>query len=463
MRIFLVISVLLLVLAEAESKLPLNKMKGNIAECVYNSIYPTMGKIIGEYNLANGIDHIDILRDASGKITKCTITDSKFGNARLQYVKNPKTGKKDIQQMSDEWILQNLEMLNTIDLAKSNFDQKIKNKILKARNRGEYKRLMGLVKSGVCKKRIFNLKIHDDGSINTGYHEVVSDGKGKVKTTPIKKDKYANRFINPSKSKSMDAGDKKLLDKIHECTAKTVCPKGDIKCINITKGKLAKSPKSINALMAKASSDILTHTSGTTQKKNTVKNPKQKPNPKKIKQGTRFKSMANAARKSSVYTLLKSVGKPVGRQAAKMSVILLKSVPFVGVAAQVAWDMHVSSQLDEHGRKIDGLEKKTKVNEANIEANKADIMYNRAAIQRLNEEFSILGDSIAENKVQIAQLANQLLLTDEKVEGLSNDISIVASNLSVVASVAQENAKKIEQIKLPKAHIKSNGKNRLQV
>lgn len=455
---YIVVLLLLNSFMWGEGKLPLPKIKGNIAECVYSSIYPSLGKIQGEYNLVNGIDHIDVLRDSFGKISKCTITDSKFGNANLGWVVNPKTGIKDIQQMSDEWIVQNLEKLNSKDLSKSNFDQKTKNKIIKARNNGEYKRLIGLVKSGVCKKRVFNLKFHDDGSVNTGYHEVHNDGKGKVKTTPVTKDKYANRFINPNKFKNMDAGDKKLLEKVHDCTAKTVCAKGDIQCINIAKGQLAKNPKSINSIMAKSSSTVLPKTLPNKSNVHTkaTKTSKIKPSSTKVgkginKIGKKVKNIgkiaAKAARRSSTYTLMKSMGKPIGKTAMRMSMSALKAIPIIGVFAQVAWDMHISNELDKHDRQISQNSNAIITNAEDINNNRNEIMYNRSLIQRLEEEYSILGDAINGNRLQISQLAGGLVETNYKVAGLSSEINIVASNLAIVSEVVEKNTKEIEKLK----------------
>ncbi len=95
--------------------LPLNKVKGNIAECVYDGLQSTIGKIYGEYNVINGIDHI-LVKRSGGKITDCIITDSKFGTARLAGERlDLQSGMKDLDQLSNRHLLQILDRLDTGD------------------------------------------------------------------------------------------------------------------------------------------------------------------------------------------------------------------------------------------------------------------------------------------------------------------------------------------------------------
>ena len=420
--------------------LPLNKTKGNIAECVYESIYPAVGKIAGEYNLANGIDHINILRDkAGGKIIKCTITDSKFGNAKLATDRlDMVTGVKNVQQMSDKWILQNLEKLNTMDLSKSKLDPQTKNKILKARNNGEYKRLMGLVKSGVCEKRLFNLKFHDDGRINTGYHEVISDGNNRVRTKPITKDTYANRLINPAQKGTMDVRDKKLLDKAYECTAKTICPKGDMNCISDKKAKFYKNPKSVKPIMERASSS----SSG---KKIPLKNSQTKISFRNKQKNIPKNTISRSARVSSV-KIVKSIGtKTVLKAGAKGTAkgafaSIASKLPYVGIAAQVAWDAYIGYKLEVHDEKL-------KVNTQNIQSNSQEIALNAQYINKLLREQEILGINIDENTQQIQKLFGKLFTSEGRIETIDSQIIQIMTQTAGMSQQISENRQEIQKVK----------------
>ncbi|MCK5538182.1 MAG: hypothetical protein KAI79_15250 [Bacteroidales bacterium] len=399
---------------EGSQVLPSSKIKGNIAECVYRGLYPTVGKIVGEYNFANGIDHIDVKRNSFGKITKCTITDSKFGNAKLGKVLNPKTGLKDIQQMSDEWILQNLQKLNTMDLVKSKLDQTTKNKIMKARNNGEYKQLQGLLKSGVCKKRVFNLKFHDDGLINTGYHDVKNDGKGVVKTRPIKKDKYANRLINPTKGK-LDAGDIKLRELVYDCTATHICPKNSPSCVSKMKVKLYKSPKAVNSMILKASSDGL-------------------PKNNSIKSANSSRKVTKVLKAKTVRSLSASVAKKTALKGAAKGLAagIASKLPFVGIAAQIAWDAYLGYKIEMH--------------DAKIENNENNIQVNADSISRLEQESEVFGMKIDNNTYKISALMQELSMHTLQLEMLDEQISTLTFKMINMQTDVNQNTKKIEAI-----------------
>jgi hypothetical protein len=140
-------------------------------------------------------------------------------------------------------------------------------------------------------------------------------------------------------------------------------------------------------------------------------------------------------------------GKSSSMVALKVAGSFAKAIPIIGIAAQVAYDMKISSDIENNRQGIANNAENINKNADNIEKNTDEIYYNRKLIQRLNEEFSILGDAVVTNKLQISQLAEQLVETDQRIEGLSSEIGVVAENLAVVAEVVQGNAKKIEQLK----------------
>ena len=201
MRVILVI-ISILIFVDAKS---ISKVKGDITECVYNKLNPSIGKIHREYNLANGIDHVLVKRDSLGKIQKCIITDSKYGSSKLaSNRKDLSTGNRDMHQMSDTWILQNLDRLISVDLENSNFDQTTKNKIKKARENGSIAELRNLVKKGVCKKKVFNLDFDDRGRISTRYYEIKNIDNKMVymtKTSGSNTTNYTNKMIDPYRTK----------------------------------------------------------------------------------------------------------------------------------------------------------------------------------------------------------------------------------------------------------------------
>jgi len=233
-----------------------NKLKGNIAECVYNNINKISGQVYGEFNLVNGIDHILVKRDYTGKIINCTITDSKYGLSGLAKNRlNIQTGEKNIHQLSQIWINQNLEKLINNDLETSKFDKKIKNKILKARKNGYYKELKALIKNKKCKKRIFGLKFDSLGKINTSYKEAIDIDDKTVKTRKVLgsyKTNYSNKTINPYLNDLSDY-DKKVINIVNHCTANEICLKNDGYCKNKIIKKLKRSPKLIKSVILKNS------------------------------------------------------------------------------------------------------------------------------------------------------------------------------------------------------------------
>jgi len=177
-----------------------------------------------------------------------------------------------------------------------------------------------------------------------------------------------------------------------------------------------------------------------------------------LKQGKAQKIMAKTVRKSSVYTMMSKIGKsgvlPAMKSMGKVGLIFAKGLPFVGVVAQAAWDMQVSNDIENNKKGIADNSNRINQNSSEISKNREDmkqntneIYYNRALIQRLEEEYSIIGDAVKVNQAQMHQITKQLLQVDGRMVDMANEISLVASNLSVVAEIVEENAKEIEKLK----------------
>jgi hypothetical protein len=223
-----------------------NKVKGNIAECVYERLNPTIGKIHGEYNAVNGIDHV-FLKRSGNKIVDCMIVDSKFGSAKLAKDReNWETGEKELEQLSLKHLDQILDRLENGNYQNPPglMSAKDAQNIVKAQARGDYTQLRKMIQNGQCKKRVFNLQIDQYGHTYTEYKIVEDIDDKRVKTRPAKggeRTLYDRKKNHP-----------KVNNFFRECFAEQMCIEKRSKfCIPNMIKKLEKNPAQYHKILEK--------------------------------------------------------------------------------------------------------------------------------------------------------------------------------------------------------------------
>ncbi len=143
--------------------------------------------------------------------------------------------------------------------------------------------------------------------------------------------------------------------------------------------------------------------------------------------------------KYTTKALLKSSVK-VGAVGVMSLISKLTSVPFVGIAAQVALDTYMMYEIDKIGNiaeqnkgHIQQLAKGQKENQQSIQENQIVISQNREYITRLEEEQKLLGANVVVNT--------------QKIFNLSTDISNLTEDLTTIQKIASHNSTKIQNIK----------------
>ena len=124
-------------------------------------------------------------------------------------------------------------------------------------------------------------------------------------------------------------------------------------------------------------------------------------------------------------TLMKTAGKIGGS--------ILKGLPIIGIAAQVAYDMYVMSRIDENSK--------------NIAKNTNAIKLNTQYINRLIQEQEILKQNISQNSYKISQIVSHLVSVDSNIQSLQEDIQSITYKIDTLNQLIQKNAKEIKEIK----------------
>ena len=230
----------------AAGNLTLKKAKGNIAECVYERLNPTIGKVYGEYNALNGIDHIFVKRRGTN-IVDCLIVDSKFGTANLAKDRmNKLTGENDLHQLSKQHLDQILDRLEhgNYEVPPGLMNKENALKILKAQKRGDYGNLRKMVKNGQCKKRVFHLDVDQYGNVDTEYKIVEDIDDKRVKTRLPQggeKTLYHKKRNHPN-----------VIQNFRQCFAEQICTGKSTKlCVENTVKRLERNPAQYTKLLEK--------------------------------------------------------------------------------------------------------------------------------------------------------------------------------------------------------------------
>ena len=119
---------------------------------------------------------------------------------------------------------------------------------------------------------------------------------------------------------------------------------------------------------------------------------------------------------------------------------LLGVVPIIGIAAQIAWDGYVGYKIEMH--------------DALIENNQKNIVQNSQFIDRLTKETELLGVQIDTHTYQLSSLTRQLLqhssqfdAVEKQFEAVDQRFVMLTSQVVEVQTLADKNAKAIQQIK----------------
>ena len=238
--------IIFLLMPSFDYALTLNKVKGNVAECVYEKLNPTIGKVYGEYNSLNGIDHIFVKRKGT-EIVDCLIVDSKFGSANLAKNRlDEMTREGNLHQMSVRHLDQILNRLEhgNYEIPPGLMDKKDAMKIVKSQKRGDYSILRKMVQNKQCKKRVFHLSVDRYGNVDTEYKIVEDIDDKRVRTRSAKageKTLYHKRRNNP-----------KVVQNFRQCFAKQICTGKKSKlCIENIIKKLERNPTQYTKLLEK--------------------------------------------------------------------------------------------------------------------------------------------------------------------------------------------------------------------
>jgi len=108
---------------------------------------------------------------------------------------------------------------------------------------------------------------------------------------------------------------------------------------------------------------------------------------------------------------------------AKMGALSAASaIPFVGVAAQIAADMYMASQIEDLHEKTEENEEHIAINSQYISVNRNNIAINAANIKRVAEEVQILGNYVSLNQVNIERAFEEVTSLHSKLEEFEKEI-----------------------------------------
>ncbi len=313
----------------------------------------------------------------------------------------------------------------------------------------DYAQLRELIKTGKCKKRVFNLRVDQYGNVMTEYKALEDVDDKTVKTRKVRageKTKFHAKQNDP-----------KVMELFRQCTAMQICAPGNKKCIQETVRRLERNPaqfykllerrfvegKTLSGVVRPQASKKSGYDTGTVKGAKRLTRPG---NPGMVREGMNrskelFGNAAKTVRRSSVVTSLRSMGRPVVSMAAK-GAIFLKALPFVGVFAQVAWDMYISNQIDNLNQSVQSNSQAIQENTQAIQSNSQYIQYNSEAIYQNSEAIRNNSQAIQGNSQAIQYNSQAIQYNSEAIyqnsEAIRNNSQAIQGNSQAIQQNSEE-------------------------
>lgn len=154
----------------------------------------------------------------------------------------------------------------------------------------------------------------------------------------------------------------------------------------------------------------------------------------KIK-ATHEKKFLNTAKAKTVRSLSASVGKKAALKGAAKGLAagLASKLPFVGIAAQIGWDVYLGYKIEMHDVKI--------------EKNEKNIQLNTDYISRLQQESEVFGIKINKNTYNISALMKDFSVHTSQLEMLDKQITTLTFQVIDMQTDINQNTKDIEAIR----------------
>jgi len=411
MRVFLVIylfSTFLFGFAQ-DIKNP-KSFNGAVTEHIINDYMRSNGaRMINAEVGSNGIDGL-FYKKVNGKV-KVFVIESKFNTSNLG---NTKTYGK---QMSKEWKIGKIEekisqLKNNLN---SNFSpseiKKIKKEIKLLNEAKE------VIKYGKDTSLLFNIKPLEEGKYQLKLYEVDNFGKivGEAKRFGLN-----NKVIDLNKRYKKGTIEYKAQKLISHSIRKEKRIRLEKEKLNVLKEELKTIPKNSPKYELKLSKI----------EKQTQKISKIDRSLPKLAKAIRYSSPAVIG---AIEVGSTALGASILAKSGIVASSFLKSLPFIGIVAQMAYDMYVMSRIDENSKMI--------------YVNRNMIKINTQYIQRLTQEQKILKQNIANNTYKINQIIDNLLIMNKQINYLKSDIANITYKIDDLTTLVQQNSKEIKEIK----------------